>query len=303
MIWIDAATPQLRSLDFTYTSLEPASMDAHAGGRIDFRTMPNGVSFIERWKLRMALLDAPAGGIHRNTMSIATVRRTDLIELKLKELMDAGGVVLDASWPDGARFTAPRSTVSGVVVGKGGGAPAVGVIVRLVGTTDSVKTDTAGHFRIETIPGKYLIEAIDTTLAAFVAPRSQSTPVEIREGAEATARLEVTPIERAMNDICHGEPMPPGSGLVVGFVAMSSGERPRDAFVEAAFQQITMMNVSTTKQTVSLDDRGRFVVCGVTRDRKVRLTLKTPTGIVADTSAIVGNNELTHKVLWLIGRP
>jgi hypothetical protein len=52
----------------------------------------------------------------------------------------------------------------------------------------------------------------------------------------------------------------------------------------------------------SLDSRGRFVVCGTPRDRKVQLSLKAA-GITADTSVIVGTREFTHKLLWLISRP
>ena len=33
------ATPQLRTLDFMYTALEPPAMNARAGGHIEFRTM------------------------------------------------------------------------------------------------------------------------------------------------------------------------------------------------------------------------------------------------------------------------
>jgi len=212
-------------------------------------------------------------------------------------------MVLLASWADGTRFTVPRSSVSGVVVGKETGTPAVGAIVRLVGTPDTVKTDSAGHFRIETIPGKYTIEAIDTTLMAFVEPRSRSAPVEIRDGADAVARLELTPLERAVTDICRGQSMPPRSGLVVGFVAVKSGELPSDAIVEATFQHITDADFTTMTQKISLDAHGRFVVCGTPRDREIHLKLKTPSATIADTSVIVGYRESTHQVRWLVARP
>jgi hypothetical protein len=301
VIWIDAAAPQVRSLDFTYTSLEPAAMAAHVGGHIDFRTMPNGISFIERWYIRLAALDAPLGGVHRMT-STAITRRTDLTDLKLRELTDAGGVVLNASWPDGSRFIEPPSTVSGVVVGKETGTPTVHALVRLVGTPDTVTTDSVGHFRIETIPGKYTLEAIDTTISAFVAPRSQSTQVEIQQGADAAARFALTPIDRMID--CHDQPTPPpNSGLIVGAIAVDGGDLPRDAFVEATFQHIRYGDFITTTQKISLDDRGRFFVCGAPRDRKVQLALKTPNGKLADTSAIIDANEYVHKVLWLVPRP
>lgn len=300
VIWVDAATPQLRSLDFTFTSLEPAAMDADAGGHVEFRTMSNGVSFIDRWNLRLAGLQPPPPGVHHNAAPGTKVRRTDLSELRLRELVDAGGVVLTASWPDGTRFDAVKSSVSGVVVGKGNGEPVRGAIVSLTGTPDTVKTDSAGHFQIETLPGKYLLQATDTTLGTFAEPRSQSMPVEIRLGADATARLEVTPwvID------CHGQPAASlGSGLIVGAVAMNAGELPRNAFVEATFQHIRDTDFITTRRQISLDDGGRFVVCGTPLDRKVHLSLQTSKGAIADTSVVVRLDERTHQVLWVVSRP
>ncbi|HEY4304863.1 MAG TPA: carboxypeptidase regulatory-like domain-containing protein [Gemmatimonadaceae bacterium] len=303
VIWVDATTPQLRSLEFVYTSLEPAATDAKTGGFVNFRTMSNGVSFIDRWNLRLASLMPPANGPIHNMHSVTKPRRTDLAELKVRELIDAGGLVLNASWPDGTRFSTARSFVSGVVVGKGTGTPAVGAIVDLAGTSDTVKTDSTGHFRIETLPGKYVIEVRDTTLSAYIAPRFQTTPVELREGAEATARLEVTPIERALGDVCHGQPMPPKSAIVIGYVALTAGELPHDVSVEANFQHISDAEFSNVRQTITVDDRGRFFVCGTPKDRNVHLRLKASGVIVADTSVIVQETEFIHKVLWLVSRP
>jgi hypothetical protein len=300
VIWVDAKTPQLRSLDFTYTSLEPAAMQANAGGHIEFQTMPNGVSFISRWNLLLASLDVPPNGVHRNVATVAKPRRTDLSELTLKELVDAGGLVLHATWPDGTDFVNPLATISGVVVGKGAGLPAAGAIVTLAGTSDSAITDASGRFRIQTLAGTYLLEARDTTLSAFVEPRSQSSVVELRDGAEATARLEVTPIERALGDICRDQPMRPGSGLIVGYVGANGAKLPGDAYVEATFQHIETATFTTTTQKSSMDEHGRFMVCGTPKDRKVELRLKASTRTIADTTVIVERGELTHKVLWLV---
>jgi hypothetical protein len=302
VIWVDARTPRLRSLDFTYTSLEPAAMEADAGGHIEFQTMKNGISFIDRWNLRLASLQQLPGAIRRNTPPGTKIRRTDLIELRLRELADRGGVVTTATWPDGTRFDAPESSVSGVVVGKGTGTPVRAAIVTLTGTPDTVRTDSTGHFHIETIPGKYLLEATDTTLAAFVKPRGQSTTVDIALGADAATRLEVTPVERVVPDICHGQSMPPGSGLIIGVVGVSSGELPDDAYIQAAFQHITSLEFSISgQQKILPDDRGRFVVCGTPRDRKVQLSLRTKTRTLADTSVVVPlGGGLTHQVRWLV---
>jgi hypothetical protein len=303
VIWMTANTPELRSLDFTYTSLEPAAMDASSGGHIEFRTMKNGVTFIDRWNLRLASLVPPAGGIRRNATSATRMRRTDLREMRVKELVDGGGVVLTASWPDGTRWNAVKSAVSGVVVAKGTGRPVV-ARVSLAGTPDTVVTDSTGHFRIETLPGKYFLQAIDTTFAAFVEPRSESTPVEIRLGQDTTTRLEMSGIDAIVDDLCRGRSMPQGSGVVIGVVAARSGELPRDAFIEAVFEHInSVTDFSKTTQKISVDDRGRFVVCGTPRDRRVQLTLETPKGAIADTSVIVPLATVAERFLWVVPVP
>lgn len=303
VIWLDATTPQLRSLDFAFTSLEPAATAAGAGGHIEFQTIVNGVSFIQWWNIRLALLRAPQLNSNaRRAQSMGPPRRTDMTELRLDQIFDAGGMVLDASWPDGTKWSAPRSVVSGVVTSKGNGMPVASALVDLQGTPDSVRTDSTGHFRIETVPGRYILEAADTALASFVAPRSQSTPVEISRGGEAVAHLEVAPFQKAVDEICRGEPLPLGSAMITGAVVFP-GQIPASVDVKAMFQHITETDVQQNTVRSTLDDRGRFVVCGVPRDRKVHLTVEVGQKVVADTSVIVPLVGFSTQVLWRVGRP
>jgi hypothetical protein len=302
-IWIDATTPRLRSLDFSYTSLEPAAMEAGVGGHIEFRTMPNGVSFIEWWNLHLAGLRQTTTGAPR-TSAGRRPRRTEMTDVRVAELVDEGGLVLEAEWADGTRWQAQRSAVSGIVVGKGTGAPIAHALVTVGGTSDTVVTDDSGRFRIETLPGRYVVEATDTTLASFVAPRSQSAPVAIRRGAESTVRLEVAPTQKAIEAVCRDERIPAGSGMITGSVAFSAAEPPSDLRITAVFQDISSATSAVQRtQTISPDDRGRFVVCGVPRDRRIRLTLHAAKRAVADTSVIVPPTGFSHNVLWLVSRP
>jgi hypothetical protein len=303
IIWLDATTPQLRSLDFAFTSLEPAATDAGAGGHIEFQTMANGVSFIQWWNIRIPLLRAPQPNSNvRRAQPIGRLRRTDMTELRLDQIFDAGGVVLDASWPDGTKWSAPRSVVTGVVTSKANGKPVASAVVDLQGTPDTVRTDSTGHFRIETLPGRYIVEAADTALGSFVAPRVQSTPVEISRGGEAVARLEIAPFQKVVDEICRGEPFPPGSAMITGAVVFP-GEIPAGAEVNAMFQFITQTDVQQNTVRSTLDDHGRFVVCGVPRDRRVHLTLEVRRNAVADTSVIVPLVGFSTQVLWRVGRP
>jgi hypothetical protein len=302
-IWIDADNPRLRSLDFVYTSIEPAAMEAGAGGHIEFRSMPNGVSFVEWWNLRMAALQQTGSNVRRN-IGVLPRRRTDLTELRVHELIDEGGAVLDAEWSDGTSWRAQRSAVTGVVVEKGSGTPIPYGLVTLAGTEDTVRTDEGGRFRIETVPGRYMIEASDTTLAKYVAPRSRSTSVEVRRGDEATVRLEVPSRQNAIDAVCGNARLPAGSAMITGAVAFSTGELPRDLRMTAVFQDILATTEAVQRtQMITPDDHGRFIVCGVPRDRMVRLTLFDTKHPVADTSVVVPPRAFSGQVLWLVKRP
>ena len=57
VIWIDRATPALRTLDFLYTALERPAMNFGAGGHIEFVTLSNGISFIDQWVLRLVSME------------------------------------------------------------------------------------------------------------------------------------------------------------------------------------------------------------------------------------------------------
>lgn len=300
VIWLDAATPRLRSLDFAYTSLEPAATAAGSGGHIEFQEMPNGASFISWWNMRLAVLQPPPPNSNsRRARSAGPPRRIDMTELRLQEILDAGGAVLQASWPDGTKWSEPPSLISGVVAMKGTGAPVANALVVLEGTPDTARTDSTGRFRMETLPGRYVVDGADTTLANFVAPRTQSTPVDLRRGAEATVRLEVAPLQRVIEDICRGIPTPPGSGLIAGAVTFAGAPR-RDVELKARFQQISFADVQTSTERVALDERGRFLVCGVPRDRGVRLTVEASQAVIGDTTVIVPATGVAKQVIWQI---
>jgi len=117
VIWIDRATPALRSFDFRYTSLEPAAMRADAGGHLEFRSVANGVSFIDWWWLRLPVLV----GVPRLTTSTGatssppSTRRQDRRDLRADEIQESGGQVLESTWSDGVKWREPPSGIAGAV--------------------------------------------------------------------------------------------------------------------------------------------------------------------------------------------
>ena len=134
VIWMDAASPQLRTLDFIYTSLEPAAMSARAGGHIEFRTMPNGVAFIERWVLRLPsleLIDTRLPGSATVARSARGTPRSQRADTRVNQIGETGGIVISAIWDDGTEWNDTPSIVAGFVKGRRTTTPVTDAVVFL----------------------------------------------------------------------------------------------------------------------------------------------------------------------------
>lgn len=56
VLWLDAATSELRELRFTYRSLPHGRLEQRFGGTVHFRRLPNGEWIVDDWVIRMPLL-------------------------------------------------------------------------------------------------------------------------------------------------------------------------------------------------------------------------------------------------------
>src|SRR6185503_12488794 len=300
-------TPQLRSFDFSYTSLEPPAMKMKAGGRLEFQTMPNGVSFIQRWVLRLPVLAlAPRNGDSYRPNQTGPVRRQDRDDLGLNAIAEAGGEVLDARWGDGQSWHLPRTALVGDVVQRKSSEPVRHAIVTLAGTTDSVPTDSLGHFEFTVVPGKYTVIVADTLLREFVAERVERRVVTAQRDRETPVRIEVDRVANAVADVCHGQEMRDKTSIIIGHAVAASGDMPEGAHVKADWQAEYLiangapLQVNVRTSDSQLDDHSRFVICGVVRERPIhlRLVLAEGNSVVADTSVRVYSEQLTYPVVW-----
>ncbi|HEX2206731.1 MAG TPA: carboxypeptidase-like regulatory domain-containing protein, partial [Longimicrobium sp.] len=56
VLWLDRATSELRTLEFTYTGLTFRGPVERLGGELEFRQLPNGAWIVSRWVIRGPLL-------------------------------------------------------------------------------------------------------------------------------------------------------------------------------------------------------------------------------------------------------
>ena len=153
-LWIDRDRASLVSLEFRYTGLSHEQTAGGSGGRMEFRTMPNGVVFIDRWSI-----DAVSGRPYMGAAGNASGGRSVVIV--------SGGEITTARWDDSTRWVAKMASVRGRITG-GPGTDSGGVRVWLPGTADTTTSDSTGHFRFDgLLPGRYRVAAAAApTLAA-----------------------------------------------------------------------------------------------------------------------------------------
>ncbi len=89
VLWLDAATRQLRRVDFHYTELTVED-PRRFGGRVEFERMPQGSWIVNRWWIRMPIVGRPQ---HRGPLLPGETRSNAPTVIAMQE---EGGEVLSA---------------------------------------------------------------------------------------------------------------------------------------------------------------------------------------------------------------
>jgi hypothetical protein len=304
VIWflVDTTGVALSELEFKYTALEPAAVRAEVGGNIGFRTLSNGVTFVERWTLRLPVLSANAGA-ETNTLAPAGPGRTRRMadrRARVNEIEEAGGVLTEASWRDGVTWRAPLTGLTGTVLESGSQSPVPGAVVSIVGGSSTV-ADLGGEFMFAPlIPGRYAIEIADTTLSKFADPRRTTQEIEVRRDQLMRITARVPAVADVVAEACKerrpGITIVGGSPhrLVAGRLIVST-EDPAFALKGARIRASFLSSDSTRRgasASISIDDRGSFIICAPSSAPGVALRLATQS-LEADTTVDVASTVVT----------
>lgn len=307
VIWMDAAQPALRTLDFRYTSLEPAARDANAGGDIHFRTMPNGVSFIDRWALRLPALsmDRPRDRTVRDPAHFRERRATNFAA-RVSAIVETGGQVLDATWGDGIAWRAANTAIHGRLTSAG--RPAAGAVVALEGTSYHTVADAAGAFALDhVVPGKYTLVATDTTLLAYIEERRATQSVRAVRDSVTQLALVLPRFAEIVERLCRGQEQPRNTAILLGQIVNERGVP--DPTVHVAADWLADVNrgvpvdagrallVDKASRDVDLDDQGRFTLCGVAPERPIHLRASRGRAS-ADTTIKVPEDSTFKTLRW-----
>ena len=190
-IWIDTAARALVDIEYRYLGTDPRGDPFRPGGRIAFRTMPNGVVVIDRWSIRLV------SGQGAEMSSVAP-------ELATRSFYGIEGVgeLARASWADGYTWLGPLGTVRLRVVGPDG-RPLPGALVRLADTDYQATADLNGDLGItDLIPGRYVVTRVDPELAAIGIPVDTLLEFVAGRGRTLITRIKVPEIADYVGDRC-----------------------------------------------------------------------------------------------------
>ncbi|CAA9339504.1 MAG: hypothetical protein AVDCRST_MAG68-2930, partial [uncultured Gemmatimonadetes bacterium] len=139
VLWMDAATAELRVLEYGYVGGRfPGA--AQAGGRVEFRRLPSGGWIVSRWRIRV-----PSGASRFRPNSTALPG----MEPQGSGIAEEAGEVVEIRTAEGAlvAMSAP-ARVTGVVWDSTRARPLAAARVVLEGTERAAVTDSAGRFTL-----------------------------------------------------------------------------------------------------------------------------------------------------------
>lgn len=214
-IWIDTLAHALARIDYAYTGMELPAGAVQPNGYTSFHEMPNGVVFVDRWRIRMFAKGADS--VWRDRVQVETDRYFT---------QESGGELASATWSDGSSWRLPLGTLRLKVTG--GGAPLPRATLRLDDTDYRATSDSAGVVTIpELLPGPYAGTVLDTLLRSPMV--SVSAPVRFDAVGDSIVQhaVDLPASSRIIRQACLARPQPPVWGLatIASAVAIAA---PRD---------------------------------------------------------------------------
>lgn len=277
-MWLDVATPALRTVEFRYTNVEPAVASADAGGLLSFRTASNALSLIDYWSLHLPSLVQAADTRSVAATKVGTVapglgkiffRPADAARWRVAEVHDVGAVIAAAQWPDGSEWHSPLGALRGRAVRPDSSA-VPGLLVWLTGSDDSTRTRDDGSFELtQLLPGPYPVFAAETPADRYEFLQIDSLRIEVDTGASPPLRLVVPTLDERVRSYCKGSSSGPTNLLVLGTVLLPNGSKAAGASIDGFWGEGSDANHLKART----DTSGAFHVCGLRAAQRVRISV------------------------------
>jgi hypothetical protein len=261
VLWLDKATAELRSLEFTYTWLPFDLRSPDYGGTVSFFRTTTGRWIVWSWRIR-----TPEYGYQRWTESasgerIPLPRSTTLNVVRIQE---EGGAV-----PIGSLIIESGAVTGTVMVDSVSQRPVAGTMVGLMGTNEAVITDENGAFAISDVsPGSYTV-LMQHPLLDSLGLGDVGTTVDVPRGTTVEVRLYFPSVAEMVQRLC-GDTAPLDRSAVIRFLVVdsASGQPLRDTPIVVARRTRAVVDGQTidsitTLYQGTLDGDGAYVACGI----------------------------------------
>jgi hypothetical protein len=267
VLWLDAKTAELRTLEFQYTWLPNDIRPVDFGGTVSFFRLPGGRWIVRSWRIRM-----PEFGFNRASQrydgSYVDLGRSATPQLaRIAE--EGGAVPLDVLLAQAGRVTG--TVVTDSVSNK----PVAGITVALQGTSDSTMTAADGTFDMTFIqPGSYTIVLRHAALDSL-GIRHLARTIEVESNRETAIQLQLPSNEEIASSIC-SVPVDFEKQSIIRFLIVDQSGAPA-ANSPAIFSRAPLgaggqpIADSTASYDVKLDAAGGFLACALSGQELVRV--------------------------------
>lgn len=178
VLWIDRASSELRRLQYRYTGLPTAALAAEPGGEVGFVRLPTGEWLVQRWSIRMPLMDQRG-----RTMTVGTRALVRTTSRTLTGVQVTGGEVQRVSRSGQALFEVDGAALevharSDDSLHDPLHAP-LALRAELEGTSYQLQRGANGVLRLANVlPGSYRL-AVSTALMDTLGVRAEALPITV----------------------------------------------------------------------------------------------------------------------------
>jgi len=252
VLWLDRASAELRYLEYGYVNL-PFDADANrAGGRLEFRPLPDGRWIVWRWYIRTPGLERREG--------VYSMQQTTIIRVR-----EQGAELLEVMPTRTSRVS--RASIGGIVFDSLRGVPLAGARVFLSGTSLAAVTGADGGYAIDSIPpGKYVVSVLAARLdSLLLEPPARDVVLSAADAKQIELAL---PTPHTLSAQLCGEAMADTASILLGFVRdtgdiKASGATVRAEWMTIAQQGTAGVRTEPTRVETTASNRGRYALCGI----------------------------------------
>ena len=305
VFWLDRASSELRTLEYRYVNVGELAEGAHAGGRVEFRRLPDGLWLVSAWHIR-----TPRAGVVRQRLPGGRMAQRDTLFGSTEE----GATVL-AVQPRRALPIADAvgpATVVGAVYDSVARRPLVGARVHALTTTASTLTDAHGEYRLRLPAGPITLQVAHPRLALYRVPVNRD--IDASGGGEYRADVAIGAGASLRARLCPADPddAPQNPAMVVGTLTSAADGRPiRYAALRAIWYTQEVEAGTTTIRTTqvpvsrmaSTDSAGTFLFCDLPPRVPVDIVAEAPEFAPVTVRVRLGPSAVTEHSLRLVPCP